>query len=71
MAGPATFLRLSAVSGLGDRFAPEAVGGATWAFSSCCRFRLASKCGGSSAPIPDILACGCCEVVVCVLNEGR
>jgi hypothetical protein len=55
MAGPATLLRFSAPSGLGERFAPEAMGDASCACSSCCRFRLAMRCGGSSAPIPDMI----------------
>lgn len=55
IAGPITLLRLSAPSGLDDRFAPEAMGDSSWACSSCCRFRLARRCGGSSAPMPDMI----------------
>lgn len=56
MAGPITLRRFSAPSGLGGvRFAPEVAVVAAGVCSSCCRFRLASKCGGSSAPIPDMV----------------
>lgn len=49
-----TLRRFSGPSGLGERFAPEVVVGAADACSSCCLFRFASRCGGSSAPMPDM-----------------
>jgi len=55
IAGPMTFLLFSPSPGLPIRFAPEAVGGSYFLLSSCCRFLLASRCGGRSGPIADIV----------------
>lgn len=54
-AGPIVRLRFSPSVGLGERFAPEAVMGASSSASSCCLFLFASRCGGSAGPMPDIV----------------
>lgn len=58
IAGPITRLRFSPAEGLGERFAPEVAVSSSSACSSCFRFRLASKYGGNSGPIPDIVLMG-------------
>lgn len=57
-AGP-IFLRFSGSSGLTARFAPEVVVACPSASSSCCLFLLASKCGGRSGVMSDIVMVRC------------